>query len=73
LAHRLLARVTALGERYPGLDLGASVGMAWYAAPPDDPEELLHRADAAMYQAKTAGKHRFALWAGDSDRPELQG
>jgi len=72
LAHRLLARVTALGERYPGLDLGASVGMAWYAAPPDDPEELLHRADAAMYQAKTAGKHRFALWPATPTGPSCR-
>ena len=72
LAHRLLARVRALGDRYPGLDLGASVGMAWYDDPPERPELLLQRADAAMYQAKSAGKHRFALWAADSDKPVLQ-
>ena len=72
LAHRLLARVRALGDRYPGLDLGASVGMAWFEHPPEGPEVLLHRADGAMYQAKTAGKHRFALWTGDSDKPSLQ-
>jgi len=72
LAHRLLARVRALGERYPGLDLGASVGMAWFEAPPEGPEQLLHRADRAMYAAKSAGKHRFALWASDSAKPTLQ-
>ena len=73
LAHRLLARTRALGERYPGLDVGASVGMAWFDAAPDAPEQLLDRADGAMYEAKSAGKHRFALWAGDSARPQLQG
>ena len=73
LAHRLLARTQALGERYPGLDVGASVGMAWFEAAPDAPEELLDRADGAMYEAKSAGKHRFALWAGDAARPQLQG
>ena len=72
LAHRLLARIRALGDRYPGLDLGASVGMAWFEHPPDGPELILQRADGAMYQAKMAGKHRFALWSGDSDRPVLQ-
>jgi len=72
LAHRLLARVRALGDRYPGLDLGASVGMAWFESPPDAAGLLLQRADGAMYQAKSAGKHRFALWSGDSDKPVLQ-
>jgi diguanylate cyclase (GGDEF)-like protein len=72
LAQRLLARVRALGDRYPDLDLGASVGMAWFEHPPATPELLLQRADGAMYEAKTAGKHRFALWAGDSERPVLQ-
>lgn len=72
LAHRLLARMRALGERYPGLDLGASVGMAWFESAPKGPEQLLQRADGAMYQAKSAGKHRFALWAGDAEKPVLQ-
>lgn len=72
LAHRLLARVRALGDRYPGLDLGASVGMAWFETAPDQPEILLQRADRAMYSAKTAGKHRFALWAGDTPQPVVQ-
>ncbi len=73
LAHRLLARTRSLGDRYPGLDLGASVGMAWFEAAPDAPEQLLDRADGAMYEAKSSGKHRFVLWAADSSRPELQG
>src|SRR5438552_9596143 len=36
LAQRLLARVRAPGDRYPGLDLGASVGMAWFGEPPEE-------------------------------------
>jgi diguanylate cyclase (GGDEF)-like protein len=72
LAHRLLARTRALGGRYPGLDVGASVGMAWSESAPEGPEQLLDRADGAMYEAKSAGKHRFALWATDSERPVLQ-
>ena len=72
LAHRLLARTRALGDRYPGLDVGASVGMAWFEAAPEAPELLLDRADGAMYEAKAAGKHRFALWSGDAAGPVLQ-
>jgi diguanylate cyclase (GGDEF)-like protein len=64
LALRLLAQLQALGSQHPGLDLGASVGMAWFDKPPDSPDELLQRADHAMYEAKTAGKHRFNLWTG---------
>ena len=73
LAHRLLARTRALGHRYPGLDLGASVGMAWFESAPDAPEQLLDRADGAMYEAKSSGKHRFVLWSADPTRPQLHG
>ncbi len=72
LAHRLLARVRALGDRYPGLDLGASVGMAWFDIAPEHAEMLLQRADQAMYEAKSAGKHRFALWAQGTPRAVIQ-
>ena len=72
LARRLLQRTRALGERHPGLDVGASVGMAWFDSAPDQPERLLERADGAMYEAKSAGKHRFALWASDAQKPVLQ-
>jgi diguanylate cyclase (GGDEF)-like protein len=72
LAHRLLTRTQALGERYPRLDIGASVGMAWFAAAPESAEQLLDRADGAMYEAKSAGKHRFALWTSDAESPVLQ-
>jgi diguanylate cyclase len=64
LAHRLLAQLQTLGSQHPDLELGASVGMAWFDKPPAGPEELLQRADHAMYEAKTAGKHRFTLWTG---------
>ena len=72
LAHRLLARVQKLGEPHAGMDLGASVGMAWFDKAPEGPEQILQRADRAMYEAKSAGKHRFALWSDDSARPVLQ-
>ena len=72
LAHRLLARVRTLGDRHPGLDLGASVGMAFFEQAPERPELVLQRADGAMYQAKAAGKNRFSLWTSDSQTARLQ-
>jgi PleD family two-component response regulator len=38
--------------------------MAWFDEPPQTAEELLERADRAMYDAKTRGKHRFTLFTG---------
>ena len=39
----------------------ASVGAVSFTAPPRDVEELVRRADAAMYAAKSAGKNRVGL------------
>ncbi|MFI5841586.1 putative bifunctional diguanylate cyclase/phosphodiesterase [Catenuloplanes sp. NPDC051500] len=39
----------------------ASVGVA-IAGPDEDPHELQHRADLAMYEAKRAGKHLWRLY-----------
>jgi diguanylate cyclase len=41
--------------------LSASVGIAVYPEDGDDPETLIRRADAAMYDAKKCGRDRFAL------------
>lgn len=41
--------------------LSASVGIAMYPEDGDDPETLIRRADAAMYEAKKCGRGRFAL------------
>jgi diguanylate cyclase (GGDEF)-like protein len=41
--------------------LSASVGIAMYPEDGDDPETLIRRADAAMYDAKKCGRGRFAL------------
>jgi diguanylate cyclase (GGDEF)-like protein len=54
LAERLLQSVAAVGQ---SAGVTASVGVA-EVEPGDDVEDLLHRADAAMYRAKTAGGNR---------------
>jgi diguanylate cyclase (GGDEF)-like protein len=39
----------------------ASIGIGLSTSNWEPPEEILHRADAAMYRAKEAGKARYAI------------
>jgi diguanylate cyclase (GGDEF)-like protein/PAS domain S-box-containing protein len=62
------ARITGAVEKPIDLDgtpleLSVSVGVA-LAAGDDDPERVLRHADAAMYEAKRAGRNAYRLWAG---------
>ena len=41
--------------------VGTSIGIGLYPADAGDCVTLIHRADAAMYQAKNAGGHRYAV------------
>ena len=56
LGQRLIQKIESLGLEYPGCGLGASLGVACFHTPPERPEELVSRADAAMYQAKKERK-----------------
>ena len=42
---------------------GASIGIAVGQAGPASPEDLMRNADLALYDAKNAGKNRFAVFA----------
>ncbi len=44
------------------LQVGASIGMAFYPQDAQNAEDLIQHADHAMYQAKTAGKGQYALY-----------
>jgi diguanylate cyclase (GGDEF)-like protein len=59
-AARVCERVRAhpWDELVPGLQVTVSAGVA--SGPVDDLEAVLHRADAAMYRAKRAGRDRVA-------------
>jgi diguanylate cyclase (GGDEF)-like protein/putative nucleotidyltransferase with HDIG domain len=61
VAHRLketVARVGILG----GQPVTASLGVACFPQTAKTPEELVRRADMAMYWAKAAGKNRVVVW-----------
>ncbi|PPK93128.1 PAS domain S-box-containing protein/diguanylate cyclase (GGDEF)-like protein [Kineococcus xinjiangensis] len=60
LLRLLRERPLVLGSR--PVRVSASIGIA-ALSPGEPPEEVLHRADAAMYQAKQAGRDRVAVFS----------
>ena len=65
IIHRLIDRIREVGRAYPEAGVAASVGIAYFMAAPDSAEEILRRADDAMYKAKSGGKGKIALWSSD--------
>ena len=47
--------------------LGASIGVSFFPNDGQSVEELIKHADAAMYQAKETGKHRYTFYSSDLD------
>lgn len=66
---RCAGRLHGAIRRYAELDfsLTCSIGISRYPQDGVDYETLFKRADAAMYQAKTAGKSGYAWWGADED------
>ncbi len=65
MAKRLKHQAALIAKDYPGMGLGISVGLAYFQKPPLDPQDLLTKADAAMYQGKETGKDRVVMWIDD--------
>lgn len=61
IAERIIDRMTGLGATYPDADLGASVGIALSLGRGENPEDLIRRADRAMYRSKEGGKGRVTV------------
>ncbi|MGA1350876.1 MAG: diguanylate cyclase domain-containing protein [Burkholderiaceae bacterium] len=63
LLRRVLNRLTSRFE-IDGIEagLGSSLGVAVYPLHGRSPNELLIKADQAMYEAKTAGGNQWAVW-----------
>ena len=51
------------------LDVGASVGISVFPQDAHDAQTLLRHADAAMYQAKAAGRGGIRAWSDDGSSP----
>ncbi|XZG70193.1 EAL domain-containing protein [Chitinibacteraceae bacterium HSL-7] len=69
LAERIVARVADVQFRVSGhiLRPTSSVGVAMLPQHASTPEELVAHADAAMYQAKAAGKATWRMYRSDAD------
>jgi diguanylate cyclase (GGDEF)-like protein/PAS domain S-box-containing protein len=67
LAERVVRAVAAIPFRFEGqnLRLTSSLGIALYPAHATDMDELVAHADAAMYQAKHAGKNTWRIYSAD--------
>jgi len=68
VAERIRARVAT--EEFGGGRTTVSIGVAEYPAHGDTPEELIASADAAMYQAKSAGRDRVVAAGGTPEREQ---
>jgi diguanylate cyclase (GGDEF)-like protein/PAS domain S-box-containing protein len=49
--------------------IGASIGISMYPRDASDADELLRHADAAMYEAKAAGRNGITVYNGDPHEP----
>lgn len=69
LAERIVRAISQIPFRFEGqnIRLTTSLGIALYPQHADNAEELIAHADAAMYQAKEAGKNAWRSYRSDLD------
>lgn len=69
LAERVVRAVAQIPFRFDGqnLRLTTSLGIAYYPGQAADADDLVARADIAMYQAKDAGKNTWRVFRADTE------
>ena len=75
LAERITDSIAAARFQFEGenLRLTTSVGIAVFPDHADNAEDLIARADMALYQAKDAGKNAWRIYRSDLDTSEQMG
>lgn len=67
LCERLRTRVSQLVVDLEGKSIRTSISLGLVSVGPDeavDAAEVIHRADRALYQAKSGGRNRLVVWTG---------
>ena len=69
LADRVVRAIAQIPFRFEGQNLRVttSLGIAYYPGHASDADDLVARADIAMYQAKDVGKNTWRVYRADSD------
>ncbi len=69
LAERIVRAIAQIPFRFEGqnLRLTTSLGIAYYPGHAADADDLVARADIAMYQAKDAGKNTWRVYRADQE------
>jgi len=69
LAERIVRAIAQMSFRFEGqnLRLTTSLGIAYYPGHAADADDLVARADIAMYQAKGAGKNTWRVYRADTE------
>ena len=69
LADRVVRAIAQIPFRFEGQDLRltTSLGIAYYPGHAADADDLVARADIAMYQAKDAGKNTWRVYRADTE------
>ena len=71
IAQKVLALIREpLSSEEGSPSISASIGIAMFPGDANDTEGLLKKSDAAMYQAKAAGRDRIIHWQPDRRSPE---
>lgn len=71
VAERVLAEIVELGRAYPDAPVSASIGIACFAAPGPDPDEMMRLAGSALRRARQAGGNQVLIereWTPDQLR-----
>ena len=63
---RVISGIAGLAAADPEAKLSASIGVAYYETPPDDPQEALRQAEKALQVARDSGRGTLFVWERDS-------
>lgn len=61
VGRRVVAEVAGLGQAYPESPVTASLGIACFASPGPDPDEMMRLAGSALRRARLAGGNRVVV------------